>query len=117
MDGGMNLNGIGIPLGETFHRGAAAMRGAIIGDPKDPICRTVRLLLHDVIDQVVIGVNPARVSAQAEEFSPVHVPSGEVGQCALALVFELPATRATGARWTPGGPSCVAPGYWFSRPR
>ena len=65
------------------------MRRTIIRNPEDAPSRAIRLLLHNQIHKLVVGCYSRCLLADSEEFSPVDIPSGEIGQGAFSLVFKL----------------------------
>src|SRR6266540_4347567 len=89
MDGGMHKVSIG-PLGaQSRNCFLTAMRRAVVHDPKDALGRTVWLLGHHFSHQTVHRRNTVFRLATAEDFGPMHVPSGEVRAGAFTEVFML----------------------------
>lgn len=93
MRGGMDLYGIGIPLGEPLDRGFPLMRGTIIGNPEDSPRRAIRLLSHDHIHELAVGFYSRGLLADSEELGLVHIPRGKIGQYTLSFVFKLHTPR------------------------
>ena len=46
---GMDLYGVRVPLGQPSDGGFSLMRGPIVSNPEDSLCRAIGLLLHDQI--------------------------------------------------------------------
>src|ERR1700730_18918162 len=65
----------------------AAMRRAVVHDPEDTVCRLVGLLTHDLSDQAVGGGDAALDLAATEQLGAMHIPSGQIGPCALAKIL------------------------------
>src|SRR4030042_5538911 len=65
------------------------MRGAIIRDPEDSVCRAIRLLLHDQIHKLMEGLYSRCFLADSEELGSVDIPGGKIGQSTLSFVFKL----------------------------
>jgi hypothetical protein len=74
------------------------MRRAIACHPKDPVRRSIRLLFHDKIDQVVIAVDSGAASTQTKNFGMLNIPSRHVSQSPHSLVFMLNTAIASGFR-------------------
>src|SRR6266540_3988703 len=49
----MNQHQVGIPLLQSLAGGFAAVRGAIVHNPENPLGLPVRFLAHDLLDQAV----------------------------------------------------------------
>jgi len=93
----MYLNRVGIPAPETIDGRLSPMRGAVVGYPKDPIRGSVRLLLHDEIDQLAVTIDTRGVFAQAKYFGPAHIPRSHVSQRPHSFIFKFnPSTTASG---------------------
>ena len=86
----MYKEGIGPAGTEAFDCLLTAMSRAIIHDPKDALGGSVWFAAHDLSDEAVGGSHAAFLFAVSEEFGTMHVPSRQIGPCALAeiLVFD-----------------------------
>ena len=77
------------------------MRGTVIRDPEDTLCRAIVLLAHNQIHQLVEGLDARFVAANSEEQGSVNIPGANVGQGAFSFIFELhsswPTRHGTGA--------------------
>ena len=51
--GQMNSDGIFIGIGKPFRERSGVMRGSIIHNPEDPVCRSIRLLFHHQVHQLL----------------------------------------------------------------
>jgi len=87
--GGMDLNGVGIPLGKPADRGLPLMRGTIIRNPEDSPCRAIGLLLHDQIHKLVERFDSSFLYADPEELGPVDIPGRKISQGTFSFVFKL----------------------------
>lgn len=65
------------------------MRRSAVRDPEDPSGGSVRLLTHNQVHQLVIGSDSGFSLTDPEQFTPVNIPSGNVGQRAFSFVFGL----------------------------
>src|SRR6266487_5268246 len=98
MDGCMDKVSIG-PLGaQSRNRFLTAMGRAVVHDPKDAVGRTVGLLGHHFCHQTVHRRDTVFRLATAEDFGPMHVPSGEVRAGAFPEVFMFDA-HCSAAGW------------------
>lgn len=88
----VDLYGIRVPVSKPLHRTFAAMGGTIISNPEDSMCRPIRFLSHDQIDQLVVSFYTGRSLADPEELGSVDIPSGNIGQGPFSFVFELHAS-------------------------
>src|SRR5262249_50998098 len=98
MDRRMNQDSGRIALGQAIDRGLAAMRRSIVDDPKHAVGRLVRLLFHDLLDQLAKRVDSGGRFAAAHNVAAAYVPGGEVLQRAATLVFEFDAAGSA-RRW------------------
>ena len=96
----MHLDRIGVPVCETFDRGLASVRRAIVGYPKHPARRSIGLLAHDKVYQVTKALYSSFISAQAKNLCMLNVPGGHVGQSPFPFILVLHTTIATGLRGT-----------------
>lgn len=85
----MNLYCVGVPLRKAFHRGFSPVRRTIIRNPEHSTRRAVGLLLHDQVHQLAVGLYSRFLLADSEELGSMDIPSGEIGQGPLPLVFKL----------------------------
>src|ERR1700745_2837590 len=69
-----------------------AVHGAIIDDPEHTFGRAIGLLVHDLSDQTIKGLDPVPGCAAAEDFSAPDVPGGEVDLGSLAFILVLDAS-------------------------
>ena len=67
----------------------AAMRGAIVHDPKDATRLVVRWLAHDLIDQSFERSDTALALTAAEYFGAMDIERSQVSPGAAALVLGL----------------------------
>jgi hypothetical protein len=74
---------------ETLDAPLAAVKGAIIDDPKHARCRPIGLLDHHLADRAIKGFDTVLAHAAAEEFSAADIPSREVHPSSLALALTL----------------------------
>lgn len=86
---GMDLYSLRIPLGKPLNRGFASVRGTIIRNPEDSPCRPIRLLLHNQVHQLMVGLYSRCFLADPEELGSVDIPGGKIGPGAHSVVFEL----------------------------
>ncbi len=89
---------------EALDRRSARVRGAVVDDPEDALCRGVGLLGHHPGDQASEGLDPGLLLDPIEEASVVDVPGGEVGERAAAPILELAVDQVP----RPGGDGRVA---------
>ena len=75
------------PCLKALHRSLTPMRGAIVHDPKHPICGGVGLLFHDLIDQPTERLDTVLSLTTTEKLRPVNIPGGQIGQSSFALIF------------------------------
>ena len=99
MDWRMNQNGIGPFDSEAVGRPRPAMGGAIVRDKEHAVRGTIRFFSHDLRDKTLERGNASLTLAAPEQPGTMHVPGGEISQCAGPRVFMLDAER------TPGGGS------------
>jgi hypothetical protein len=85
----MDLYGVGVPLGQSTDGGFPLMRGPIVGNPEDSLCRAIGLLLHDQIYKLVVGFYSRFRLADTEELGSVNIPSAKICQRAFSLIFKL----------------------------
>jgi hypothetical protein len=70
------------------------VRGAVVNDPVDRPGGGVWLAGHDLIDESAERLDPGLGFDAIEQVGVMHVPRGEVRECAAALVLELVAAGA-----------------------
>jgi len=87
VDRGMDQNDTGIDLAQPLPRSCAAMRRAIVHDPKQPFAGTVRFLRQHLVDQSAKGYHASRRFTPTYHVPPAHIPCGQIWQGAAALVF------------------------------
>lgn len=102
---GMDLYGVGVPLGQPSDGGFPLMRGPIVGNPEDSWRRAIGLLLHDQIYKLVVGFYSRFRLADPEELGPVNIPSGKICQRAFSLIFKLHTPWLMGPRTDTDDPS------------
>ena len=74
------------------------MAGAVVDDPEHPPGRAVGFVPHPLGDEPFERGDPGLGFAAAEHLGAVHVPGGEIGPGAPALVFVLDIHRPARAR-------------------
>jgi hypothetical protein len=74
---------------EALDAPLAAMRGAIVENPKDVLGRPIGLLTHHFPDEVIERLDAALLDTAAEHFGPTDIPGGEVDPGPFSLVFAL----------------------------
>ena len=74
------------------------MRGAVVDDPEHPRSGSIRLVVHDLVDQLVEGGDAGCWRAVTEQLGMAHVPGREVTESTATFVLMLYAHRLTRAR-------------------
>jgi hypothetical protein len=85
----VNGNNRGPAVLEALDAPLAAMRRAIVENPKDALGRPIGLLTQHFRDQTVERFDAVLPSTAAEHFGPTDIPSCEVDPGPLSLVFAL----------------------------
>ena len=93
------------------------MSGAVVDDPEHPRGRAVGLLAHDLRDEAIEGSDAGLGFAATEDLGPMHIPGGQVGPGAPALVLVLDAHRPAGAGGGSGGSAADLNAGLFVRAR
>src|SRR5208337_4019653 len=94
MDWRMNQYNIGPFVSQASGGLLASMGGAVVCDEKHATGRTIRFPAHDLSDEALERSDAGLALAAAEQLGAMHVPGGEVGQCAGTNVFVLDVDRA-----------------------
>src|SRR6266511_1315806 len=85
----MNQHQVGIPLLQSLAGGFAAVRGAIVHNPENPLGLPVRFLTDDLLDQAVEWSDAGSRVTAAEDLGPPDIPGCQIGQGATAFIFKL----------------------------
>ena len=101
----VNDPGVGPLLSKPLDAALPSVNGAIVDDPENASCTSVRLLVHDLAHQAVKGRNAGLWYAGAEDFGAVNIPGRDVGPGAFAVVLVF---DAHGSSWR-GGRARVFP--------
>jgi len=92
----MNQNGIA-PFGSEAAGGpGTAVGGAIVGDQEHAVRGPIRLLAHDLRDEAFERNYASFTLASPKQPGTMHIPGGEISQCAGPRVFVLDADRTPG---------------------
>jgi hypothetical protein len=112
----MDLDSVGVPIQKPLYRRFATMRRTIVCNPEDASGGSVRLLSHDQVHQLVVGLNSGLSFTYSEQLAPVNIPGGKIGQCALSCVFGLHTARLMRQRTDANGfsVSCLNTGLFVS---
>ena len=97
MNGGVYKKGIGPAGADAFDCLLTAMSRAVIHDPKDALGGSVGFAAHDLSDEAVGGSHAAFLFAVSEEFGTMHVPSRQIGPCALSEILVFDAHGSAGS--------------------
>ena len=97
MDRGVDEDGIGPLVAQTFGSFLASVSGAVVHDPEDPAGGLVRLLAHDIADEPIHGSNSALHFTAAKDLCAMDIPSSQIGPGAFAKVLVLDASGAVGS--------------------
>jgi hypothetical protein len=89
MDQQVHEHELGVGRRQTLDRGRPAVRGAVVDHPEDTPRPPVGRRRHDLIDEPAEGHGAGGWLAAAEQAGAVHVPGGQVDECAAALVLVL----------------------------
>jgi hypothetical protein len=92
-------------------RSLAAVRGAVVHNPKDMARIAVRRGVHDLRDEVVEGLDAAGFLTTAEDLCSVYVERRQVGPGATASVLVLDPYRLSRAR--SGREGCLRMRAWM----
>src|SRR5438093_11097489 len=79
-------------------RSLAAMRGAVVHDPKDVTGIAVRRRGHDLRDEAIEGLDAGGLLATAEDLCSVYIERSHIGPGATASVLVLDACRLSRTR-------------------
>jgi len=93
---GVDQESVGIPLGEAANGLGAAMGGAVVGHPKDPLGRAIWFPGHDQVHQTVEGFNSGLGFTAAEELGAMDIPGRHIGERTGALILKLDAADLRG---------------------
>ena len=72
---------------KSFIGQSTTMRRSVVHDPEHPLCRSIRLLPHDLINQPLKRLDSSLPFTSAEDSGAMNIPSGKVGQSASPLIF------------------------------
>ena len=86
VDGQVDQLGVDVCLVHPRDRGLAGVRAAVVDDPEHPPGRAVGLDGHDLLDEAAERDDPGRLLDAIKQTGVMHVPCGEVGQRAAAVV-------------------------------
>src|SRR5215469_2628742 len=97
MDWGMHQKSIGPAGSDTIDGLLAAMRRAVIHDPKDALGGFIRFTPHNLSNEPIGGSNAALFFAASEDLGSMDVPSCQIGPSTLAEILALnPHASASG---------------------
>ena len=85
----VDLNRVSMPLRDPLLRYFSPVRRAVVGDPENPVSRTIGFLPHHQVHQAMVGLDSRRGPAQSEHLGPANVPRRHIGQRSATLVLEL----------------------------
>jgi len=94
--GRMNGNDAGPALAQALDAGIAAVRGAVVHDPKHALCRAIRLLAHDLMHEAAEGRDASLAFTTTKELGPVDIPGRQIRPGAAADIFMLDSHAASG---------------------
>ena len=98
IDQRMYMNSFGVPEFKAIDKRLTSVRRAIVGHPKYLACRSILLLAHDKIDQVMKSVYSSAVPAQAKDFSQPNISGCHVSQISHSSIFMLNTAIAPSSR-------------------
>ena len=105
VDGRVDDDQVGPGALEAVDAAFAAVRGAVVDDQEDALRGAVGVLGHELIDELIEGLDAVLGRAAVEDLRAPGVPGGQVAQRALALVLGFDLLGAAG----PGGKRGVDP--------
>ena len=83
----IDQNSIRIPTAQAVVGLSASMGGAVVGDPENASGRSVGLLIHDQVDQLVEMDNTGTGAAEPKELGMVNIPRCQIGQSTFSVVL------------------------------
>ena len=98
VDGEVDQAGVRPGLLDPPNRGLACVGAAVVNDPVHRARGGVRLDGHHLFDEPAERFDPVGGLDAVEQVGVVDVPSGEVGEGAVAFVLELDPGRPPGLR-------------------
>src|SRR5207244_7513385 len=99
MNGRMHQNQASITFALAANGAFAAMGRAVVHNQKDPLGALIPLMLQDLGDQSPEGPDTCFRFAAAQHDATTYVPSCQVLQRPLPLIFRLDAARLSRLRW------------------
>ena len=92
MNGGMQLNSVGIPSLETIDRRLPPVRRSVVRYPKDAASRPIGFLAHDQANQIVETIDSRFSFAETKDSGSPYVPCRHLSQGSHSFVFVLDTT-------------------------
>ncbi len=65
------------------------MRRAIIHNPENSFCRSIRFLTHHLANEPLKWSYPTFAFATAKDFRPFYIPGSQIGPCPFSFIFVL----------------------------